>query len=480
MQRQAGVGEKYLILGAGSSGLTVARAFKQFDIPFECVEREDDVGGNWYYGKPGSSVYRSTHLISSKPLTEYPDYPMPEHYPDYPRHDQVFEYLRSYARHFGLYDHIRFNTSVESIEPLADRADALEGEVNEANVDGDASRSAGAATGEARHAGWLVTFSDGRQQAYRGVVIANGHLWDPKYPDYPGHFDGVVLHSSQYKTHDVLVDRRVLVVGAGNSGCDIAVESAQNATQTFHSTRRGYHYMPKYFFGMPADQLGERFLRWRMPLWLRRLSAGLMVKMVLGWPHDYGLPKPDHRLFESHPIVNSQLLYYVGHGEIIVKPDVERLLGDRVRFVDGSEEAIDVIVYATGFNVSFPFIDNRYVNWKNGRPDLYLNVFHPHDDTLFFAGLIQPDSGQFGLVHYQAQVIARFVDALRHDPREAEWFRREKARGHDDLGRGIRYLPSARHALEVEHFSYRRRLRKAAARFDALSRRRRRGRVEAA
>lgn len=205
-----------------------------------------------------------------------------------------------------------------------------------------------------------------------------------------------------------------------------------------------------------------------------------MVKMVLGWPHDYGLPKPDHRLFESHPIVNSQLLYYVGHGEIIVKPDVERLLGDRVRFVDGSEEAIDVIVYATGFNVSFPFIDNRYVNWKNGRPDLYLNVFHPHDDTLFFAGLIQPDSGQFGLVHYQAQVIARFVDALRHDPREAEWFRREKARGHDDLGRGIRYLPSARHALEVEHFSYRRRLRKAAARFDALRRRRRRGRVEAA
>lgn len=445
--------EKYLIIGAGSSGLTVARAFKQRQIPYECVEREDDVGGNWYYGKPGSSVYRSTHLISSKPMTEYPDFPMPAEYPDYPRHDQVLAYLQSYAEHFGLYEDIRFGTSVERIEPLAEGSSQAGGE--------------GAAAGRS---GWRVTFSDGRQQVYRGVVIANGHLWDPKFPDYPGEFHGLVLHSCQYKTHDVLVDRRVLVVGAGNSGCDIAVESVQNAAQTFHSTRRGYHYLPKYFLGMPADQLGERFLRWRLPLWLRRATASLMVKMVMGWPQDYGLPKPDHRLLESHPIVNSQLFYYVGHGEIIVKPDVERLLGDRVRFVDGSEEPIDVIIYATGFNIRFPFIDERYVNWKQGRPELYLNVFHPHDDSLFFAGLIQPDSGQFGLVHYQAQLIARFVDCLRRDPGAAEWFRRAKRERPSAQRNRIRYLNSSRHLLEVEHFSYRRQLQKAIARFDAALR----------
>lgn len=442
--------EKYLILGAGSSGLTVARAFQELGIPYDCIEREDDVGGNWYFGKPHSSVYRSTHLISSKPLTEYPDFPMPAEFPDYPRHDQVWQYLRAYARHFDLYDHIELNTSVERIEPVD----------SQSSSDGEESPLS------ARRGPWRVRLSHGEQRLYRGVVIANGHLWDPKYPDYPGQFEGTILHSSEYKTHDVLVDRRVLVVGAGNSGCDIAVESGQNAAQTYHSTRRGYHYMPKYFFGTPADQLNERFLSWRMPLWLRRLSAAFMVKMVQGWPQDYGLPKPDHKLLESHPIVNSQLLYYVGHGEIIVKPDVAELLGDRVRFVDGSEAPIDLIIYATGFRLSFPFIDHKYLNWKAGRPDLYLNVFHPHDDTLFIAGLLQPDSGQFGLVHYQAQLIARFVAAIDHDPQRANWFRREKSHGHDDLGRGIHYIRSTRHLLEVEHFGYRRRFRKAIARFD--------------
>jgi len=446
--------EKYLIVGAGSSGLTVARALKQHGIAFDCVEREDDVGGNWYYGKPASSVYRSTHLISSKPMTEYPDFPMPEDYPDYPRHDQVFEYLRDYANHFGLYDDIEFNLSVKRIEPV---------DLPVPNKDTNGAKS------DSSDPRWQVTFADGSRRRYQGVVIANGHLWDRKYPDYPGHFDGTVLHSADYKTHDVLVDRRVLIVGAGNSGCDIAVESAQNAAQTFHSTRRGYHYLPKYFMGTPADQLGERFLRWRLPLWMRRATASLMIKMVMGWPQDYGLPRPDHRLLESHPIVNSQLFYYVGHGEIIVKPDVERLLGDRVRFVDGSEEPIDVIVYATGFNIRFPFIDDRYLNWKNGRPDLYLNVFHPNDDSLFVAGLIQPDSGQFGLVHYQAQLIARFLAATNADASRADWFRRAKSQGRDGKGRKIRYLDSSRHLLEVEHYGYRRQLQKAIARFDARS-----------
>lgn len=424
---------KYCIVGAGSSGLAAAKNLQQAGIPFDCLEREDDVGGNWYYGKPHSSVYRSTHLISSKPLTEYTDFPMPAEYPDYPGHEQVLEYLRSYARAFGLYDAIEFHTTIERITP--------------------------AGTPSAK-CGWDVALADGSLRRYRGVVIANGHNWDPRWPDFPGRFDGTVLHSAQYKTPEVLAGKRVLVVGGGNSGCDIAVESAQHAARTFHSLRRGYHYVPKYLAGRPTDQVNERFLRWRLPLWLRRRVASLIGRVLVGRPENYGLPRPDHRLFETHPIINSQMLYYAGHGLIRPKPDVAELCGQRVRFADGTLEPIDVIVYATGFNITFPFIDRKYLNWRDGRPELYLNIFHPQRDELCVVGLIQPDSGQFGLVDYQAQLIARFLAAIDRDPPAAERFRRRKATSRPDLGRGIRYVNSSRHLLEVEHFSYRQRLRR--------------------
>ncbi|MGD9647339.1 MAG: flavin-containing monooxygenase [Pirellulales bacterium] len=424
--------QSYCIVGAGSSGLAMAKQFADQGIAFDVLEREDEVGGNWYFGTRGSAVYASTHLISSKRMTEFKDFPMPDSLPDYPNHRQVCQYLRSYARHFDLYPRIEFHTTVERIEPAGDS--------------------------------WDVRLADGQRRTYAGVVIGNGHNWDPKYPDFPGEFTGTTLHAASYKSPDVLRGRRVLVVGAGNSGCDIAVESAQNAAATFHSVRRGYHYMPKYFMGMPADVLGENMLRWHAPLWLRRATASILAKLILGWPQDYGLRKPDHRLFETHPIVNSQMLYYVGHGDITVKPDVQQLVGDRVRFVDGSEEQIDVIVYATGYKISFPFIDREHLAWKDGRPDFFLNVFHPRRDNLFVVGLIQPDSGQFGLVEWQARLIARFVAAQQRRPDLAERFRRIKSVGHVDTGK-IKYLNSSRHLLEVEHYSYRKRLQKLAAMF---------------
>jgi cation diffusion facilitator CzcD-associated flavoprotein CzcO len=247
----------------------------------------------------------------------------------------------------------------------------------------------------------------------------------------------------------------VLVVGAGNSGCDIAVESAQNAASTFLSTRRGYYYNPKFVFGKPSDVVNERFLKLRAPLWLQRLSYGLILKLTTGLPQDYGLPAPDHRFFETHPIVNQTLLYAVGHGDIRHKPDVQELSGDRVHFVDGTEERIDVIIYATGFRITFPFIANEHLNWRNGRPELFLNVFHPQHDTLFVVGLIQPDSGQFGLADYQSQAVAAFLRARRAGSASAEKLRRRRTQGNGLHNRGIRYVDSTRHLLEVEHYSYR-------------------------
>ena len=419
------------MIGAGPSGLAVAKNFAVADVAFDCFERNDDVGGNWYFGKPASSVYASTHLISSKRLTEFVDFPMPIDYPAYPHHRQAWEYLRSYARHFGLYPRITFNTSVERVEPEGDR--------------------------------WQVQLSTGESRRFDGVVIANGHNWSPRYPQLKGSFGGVSLHSCQYKTPDVLSGKRVLVVGAGNSGCDIAVESAQHAAATFHSIRRGYHYLPKFISGRPADEYGELMLRLRVPLWLRRLITRYIARLTLGPPQRIGLPKPDHRFWESHPIVNSQLLYYVGHGRIQVKPDITELRGDRVVFADGSQEQIDVIIYATGFEIRFPFIDQQHLNWCDGRPDLYLNIFHPQHDRLLFAGLIQPDSGQWGLVDVQAQLITKYLVALdRSDPAAEQLKTRMHAS--DGLAK-IRYVRSPRHLLEVEHFSYRKTLKKRLAQF---------------
>lgn len=420
---------RYCIVGAGSSGLTAAKNLKQQGIVCDVFDKLDDVGGNWYYGKPGSSVYKSTHLISSKRGTEYTDFPLPDYYPDYPNHWQIHQYLKDYARHFGLYERITFNTGVHNIAP------------------------APSASGSAPL--WDVTLDTGETRRYGGVIICNGHNWDPKWPAYPGHFDGLTLHACQYKTSDVLVDKRVLVVGAGNSGCDIAVESAQNATITFHSTRRGYYYNPKYTFGRPSDQVNETLLKLRVPLKLQRWIYSIILRVLVGLPQNYGLPKPDHQFFETHPIVNQLIMYYVGQGDIKTKPDVQEMRGDRVLFKDGSEEPIDVIIYATGYNITFPFIDKQHLNWQDGRPKLYYHVFHPTYDNLFVVGLIQPDSGQWGLVDYQAQAVAKFICATRNQPAIADTVRRLKATAQQPVNRGIKYVESTRHYLEIEHFGYR-------------------------
>jgi hypothetical protein len=420
---------KFCILGAGSSGLTVVKNFQDRGIPFDCLEREGDIGGSWNIANSRSSIYRSTRLISSKRLTEYADFPMPEDFPDHPGQRLICQYLRSYVEHFNLRPHIQFSVGVNWLEPA----------------------SAG---------GWLMTLESGERRRYRGIVIANGHNWDPRWPSYPGQFDGEAIHSSQYKTPDLLAGRRVLVVGGGNSGFDIAAESAQHAAATFHSLRRGYHILPRFHDGLPVDECGEWMLRWRLPLWFRRLAAARIARLTWQQQGCRDLPRPDHALFATHPVINSRWPLDVTQEKITVKPDVAGLRGQAVRFADGSDEPIDLIIYATGYNITFPFIAREHLNWRGDRPQLCFNVFHPARDDLFVAGLIQSDSGQFGLVDRQAQLIAAHVAGLAGNKRSAASFRRFKRRNASAAGRRIRYIDSPRHLVEVEHYSYRRTLEK--------------------
>jgi hypothetical protein len=417
------------VIGAGAAGLAAARHLRAAAIPFEVLERERDVGGLWDVSLPHGPMYHSARLISSKPLTQLPDFPMPRAYPDYPDHAQALAYLRAYARRFGLYEHIHFGHTVE-------RAERMDG------------------------GGWRVTLADGGTGLYEGLIVATGIHWVPSMPDMTGEFDGEVVHSCGYKSPELFRGRRVLVVGAGNSGCDIAVEASQHAARTWLSVRRGYHVIPKHAFGRPIDQVGELGLKLHLPLPVRRSLNELVLRVVVGRPERYGLPRPDHRLLESHPIVNSRLLPALARGEIRPKPDVVKLDGPEIRFRDGTAERVDLIVLATGYRVTFPFIDSKHLNSPDGRPDFHLHVFHPGYDDLFILGLLQPDSGVWPLMDLQAQAVARCLRAARAGTAGFRKFGSLKRGPHPDLSGGIRYVASERHRYEVEHASYARQMRK--------------------
>ncbi|MBI1249557.1 SidA/IucD/PvdA family monooxygenase [bacterium] len=430
-----------LVIGTGPSGLVSLKTLLQVGVKSVAVDRNSAIGGNWDIQSPFSSIYESTHLISSKSMTQFVDFPMPEHYPEYPGHRDVLAYLHFYAERFELDPHIRTQTSVVSLKKCES---GWEGELA-SGVNGSTSR-----------------------EMFSAIVIANGHHAEPLIPQFPGNFDGELIHAHDYKQARQLEGKRVLVVGAGNSGCDIAVEAAIHGKSAAISMRRGYHFFPKFIRGRPADLVADRLRRWPIPRWWQKKISRLVVDWTIGRPHRYGLPEPDHELFQSHPIINSQLPYYAGHGKLAVFPDVHRLEGNEVEFTDGRRQAFDLIVLATGYHVTFPFIESDLLNTQNGLPKLYLHAFHPHDDTLFVAGMIQPNSGQWPLTDLQAQIIARFLKASRDGAKEADWFR--KLRQQDAAGIPSRdhFLATPRHRLEVDYYEYRQILTNIVRKFDRM------------
>ncbi|HEX6873190.1 MAG TPA: NAD(P)-binding domain-containing protein [Micromonosporaceae bacterium] len=438
--------ENVCVIGAGASGLTAIKNLREFGFGVDCYERETGVGGAWNWRHDRSPVYASTHLISSRPFTQFPDFPMPDSWPDYPHHSQVLAYLERYADHFGLREHIWFGTEVTKVEPAEDGR-------------------------------WDVTISGARgggsdrTQRYAAVVVANGHNWSPKFPAYEGmeQFRGEVIHASAYKDAAQVRGRRVLVVGAGNTGCDIAVEAAQQAARCWHSSRRGYWYAPKYAYGRPADQVNDLVAALHLPLWMRQRLFHRTLRRTVGDLTRFGLPKPDHKIYETHPIANSQLVYYVGHGSITPVPDVARFHPDSVEFVDGRVVEPDLVVLATGYLPRFEFLLPEMLNVDvDGRPRLFLHAFSPSHPTLAIAGLLQPDSGIFSLVHWQAVTIATWLRLRDSAPeRAAEFWRRHQKQTTDRYNRA-KVKQSTRHWFEISHIDYLRSVEKVLHELEAL------------
>ncbi len=426
----------FALIGAGPMGLAAAKVLKEQGIPFQGFELHSDVGGLWDIDAPRSTMYESAHLISSKSMTEFADFPMGDDVAEYPSHRQMRDYFRAFADHFGLRDHYRFNTEVIEASPLG-------------------------APGE----GWRVTWRDAQgthSAEFAGVLIANGTLSEPNMPDFPGKFDGELIHAAQYRSPSQFHGKRVLVVGAGNSGCDIAVDAIHHAAQCDLSMRRGYYFVPKYVFGKPADTLGGMI---RLPMWLKRRIDGMILRWFVGDPQKYGFPKPDYKLYESHPVVNSLVLYHAGHGDLRIRPDIDRIEGHTVHFKDGSASDYDMILAATGYKLHYPFIDPNLLNWQGDAPHLYLNAIHPERDDLFVLGMIEATGLGWQGRHEQAEMVARYIKGLQSGCPVAATLKAEKQKDYQRATGGMQYLNLPRMAYYVDKATYRKAVTDWIARF---------------
>jgi cation diffusion facilitator CzcD-associated flavoprotein CzcO len=420
---------KVCVIGAGSSGIASCQVLHARGIEFDCFEQGSEVGGNWRYMNDNgmSSAYRSLHINTSRRMMEYATFPMPDEYPDYPDHFQIARYFDDYVDHFGFRDRIRFRTTVTAVEPGEDE-------------------------------GWKVSWEDDRgrvgSDTYGAVMVANGHHWDARWPEPPfpnsDTFSGEQMHVHDYKEHDVLAGKRVLVLGIGNSATDLAVESSRIADHTILAMRRGAHIIPKYIRGKPTDELGnERFAR--LPVALTRPLFGRTLKVAAGEVTDYGLPEPDHRLGEAHPTISSDLLPRLGHGDIEVKPNIERFERDAVRFVDGTAAEVDLVIYCTGYKISFPFFAEGFISAPDNKIPLYRRVVDPEHPGLFFIGLVQPLGAIMPIAEAQSEWVADLLEGKAKLP-DAGAMRRVIAREDERMAK--RYVASKRHTIQVDFHPY--------------------------
>ncbi len=412
------------IIGAGSSGIAAAKALHERGIPFDCFEKSDRVGGNWVFGNKNgmSAAYRDLFINTSRQRMAYADFPMPESYPDFPHHTHIAAYFDDYVDRFGFREKISFETGVEHAERDPDGL-------------------------------WRITLDTGEQRAYDALLVANGHHWKPRWPEpaFPGseQFAGEQLHAHSYVENSIFAGRRAVIVGMGNSAMDIAVESSYVAERTYLSARSGVWILPKYIFGKPVDQVRNDP---RVPFAIRQRITQQLIRSYVGPPERYGLPKPNHRFGEAHPTVSGRILDRIQHGTIEPRPNVESFPGGRtVRFVDGSEVEADLVVYCTGYQISFPFFDEDFIAAPDNHIELYRRVFHPEIPNVFFIGLLQPLGAIMPIAEAQGAWVGDYLIGDYRLPSEAE-LRADIAA--DQAAMRKRYVTSKRHTIQVDFDDY--------------------------
>jgi dimethylaniline monooxygenase (N-oxide forming) len=418
--------KRVCVIGAGPSGITAAKALKEKNIAFDCFEKGSKIGGVWRFNNDNglSAAYRTLHINTNRVVMAYSDYPMPDDFPMFPHHSNIVAYFEAYAAHFGVTAHIKFSTAVTKVEP----------------------KQAG---------GFVVHLDNNTTKEYSDIMVANGHHWNPRFPSpaFPGTFTGEIIHSHDYKEVEQVKGKNVLVVGIGNSAVDIACEAARTHTgKVVISTRSGAYITPNWIWSIPFDNLANP-LTAKLPLWAQRKLLSLTLWLARGRQEDYGVPKPKRPLLSEHPTLSQDLLNMAGRGLIKFKPNIARFEGKIVHFDDGSSQEFDMIVYATGYKVTFPFlkhIDGFDVE-ENNDIKLYKKVIHPEFENLYFIGLIQPLGAVMPLSEVQSRWVAKLILGEKTLPSKTKMYEAiEKVSQYLKK----RYKASARHTLQVDFHLY--------------------------
>lgn len=417
--------KKVCVIGAGPSGITAAKNLKDAGMEVVVYDLGSDVGGNWVFTESigHSSVFETTHIISSKTLSEYADFPMPADYPDYPSHRHLAQYFQDYARHFELYELIRFKTLVKNCELLSDGK-------------------------------WQVTVECNEEESadiFDALAVCNGHHWLPRMPEYPGNFTGEFIHSHEVKKFSRFAGKRVLVIGGGNSACDVAVESSRVAASVDMSWRRGYWIAPKFMMGKPADVFSTKIHWLPRRLWQKLSAISLFFRN--GRNSDYGLQEPDGPLGSHHPTINEDLFFTIRHGKIKPRKDIDSLNGNTVLFKDGSKGEYDVIVACTGYIISHPFFEKSLIDYSTGEVPLWLRMMHPEIENLYFIGLFQPLGCIWPGSELQSKIMARELSGKWKRPADIKKQISVELR-HPDFHQ----IDTPRHTITVDFHRFRKRL----------------------
>ena len=428
-------------MGAGTSGVICAKVLKDHGVPVDVYEKGSGIGGIWRFKNDNgvSTCYRSLHINTSKRLMELSDFKFRDHIAEYPTHWEILEEFERFVDEFGIRPHIRFNTEVKHCERLDDGT-------------------------------WKVSVEgpDGPYtEHYDFLCVANGHHWDPRYPDFPGEFNGVTFHAHHYvDVHDPhdLEDKRVVVVGMGNSAMDIACELAhvgQGASKVFLSQRSGVWIIPKIFGNTPQDKfqrhpmeepsLIEKLRRKFVPRGLRVRAFDTLIQTIInitvGNPKRVGLKPPKESFSQRHPTVSQEIHNRLIHGDIVPKGNIAELMGDKVKFEDGSIEEVDAIIYATGYNIRFPFFDETFISAPDNSIALWQRIFDPKINNVAFLGLIQPVCAMMPCVELQSNLIADYLCGEVHlpDPKTME---REMIETDERMKR--QYTTSKSHTIQID------------------------------